>query len=76
MGFVHRFGNISVSGTPTDGQVPIWTDADTIEGSVFGEIWIAATDGTTGEKAKALASGGTVCNQTDDQVNLAAVISA
>lgn len=57
-------GGVGVSGTPTDGQVAVWTDADTIEGSAIGTIFIAANDATTAEKVRALASGGYVCDGT------------
>ena len=62
-------GDVSVSGVPTDSQVAIWTDGDTIEGSDIafgGAILVAASDATAQEKVAALASGGTVCDAIDD----------
>jgi len=62
-------GDVSVSGTPTAGQVGIWTDPTTIKGSAVafgGAVKIASSTSTDAEKAAALASGGTVCDLTDD----------
>lgn len=57
-------GDVSVSGTPSDGKVAIWTGAAAIEGAniTFGAtIMVAASDALGAEKVGAVASGGTVC---------------
>ena len=69
-------GDVSVSGTPTDGQVAIWTDATTIEGSAVGVVRIAANNSSVAAKVAALASGGLVCDDTADDVQFNALIDA
>lgn len=49
---------------------------DAVEFTPFGEVWVAASTASDGEKAKALASGGAVCDQTDDEVEIQAAINA
>ncbi len=66
-----------VSGTPSDGQVAIWTDADTMEGSAIGASpYLAASTASTAQKAHAVASGGSTCNATVDEDDIQAVNDA
>lgn len=72
-------GDVSVAGVPADGQVAIWTDGTTIEGSDFVgayTIMVAASDATAAEKVSALASGGTVCDGTDDGADIETAAAA
>ena len=68
-----------ISGTPTDGQVGIWTNATTVKGAsmVIGCTgFLAASNGTAAEKVGSVASGFAVCSGTDDDVDIAALIAA
>ncbi len=71
-------GAVDVSGTPSDGQVAIWTTATDIEGSAFAggyTIMVAANNALASEKVAALASGGAVCDNTADEVEIEAAIA-
>lgn len=65
-------GDVSVSGTPSDGQVSIWTDSSTIEGSTAGAVFVASSTSTLAEKAWALMTGGSICDLTDDWADIEA----
>jgi len=64
-------GDVTVSGTPTDGQAAIWTTATDIEGSSLGfaPAYVAATGAKAGEKVQALANGDTVEDGTADEAD-------
>lgn len=68
---------VDISGTPTNDQVAIWVDADTLEGSnaTIGGITIAASNSSASDKVAATLTGGTICSGANDEEDLKAAIA-